>query len=328
MKKIKFNKNLAVAIFILITSFGLVKKIDAATTINLGTADGYAVLGGSTITNTGATTINGDLGLFPGTSVTGFPPGLVNGSQQITTAAANQAKVDLLTAFSDALSRPVTSTIPTQLGNATIVGGVYNSAAGTFDITGTLTLDGQNNPDTVFIFKADSTLITAATSSVVLINGAQACNVFWTVGSSATLGATSTLKGTIMASSSITLTTAASIEGRALALGAAATLDTNVITKPTCSTAIIPATVNTGASHFGSGPAGSIFGSAPVIPWWALATTTETKTVYSTTTVIPKFPNTGFGPEGSLIWMSTVILSIILSILTSLFFLKKNKKTN
>ena len=201
----------------------------AATSVPLGTAANFAVLAGSTITNTGTTTINGDLGLSPGTSVTGFPPGTVNGTEDIADAAALQAQNDLTTAYNNAAAQPVTATIPTELGGTTETPGVYNSAAGTFGITGTLTLDAQGNPDAVFIFRAASTLITASASNVILVNGAQASNVFWVVGSSATLGTNSTLQGNILALTSITVTTGTTIDGRALARNGAVTLDTNTI---------------------------------------------------------------------------------------------------
>jgi len=200
--------------------------------VPLGTAANFAVLAGSTVTSTGPTIINGDLGLSPGTSVTGFPPGQVNGTIHAADSLALQAQADLTGAYDDAAASPVTATIPVELGGTTETPGTYDSAAGTFGITGTLTLDAQGNPDAVFIFQAASTLITAAASNVNLINGAQASNVFWVVGSSATLGANSALQGNVLALTSITVTTGATINGRALALNGAVTLDTNTITAP------------------------------------------------------------------------------------------------
>jgi hypothetical protein len=199
--------------------------------VSLGTAADFAVLAGSTVTNTGATTITGDLGLSPGTSVTGFPPGQVVGAQHISDAAAVQAKNDLTTAYNDAAARPSTATVPVELGGTTKTPGVYESPAGTFGITGTLTLDAQGDPGAVFIFQAASTLITASASSVNLVNGAQASNVFWKVGSSATLGTYSALRGNVLALASITVTTGVTVDGRALARNAAVTLDTNTITR-------------------------------------------------------------------------------------------------
>jgi hypothetical protein len=219
---------------ILVGLIGVPSAQAATLPVPLGTASAFAVLAGSTITNTGATTVNGDLGLSPGTAVTGFPPGQVNGTVHISDAVAVQAKNDLVTAYTDAAARPSTATIGTELGGTTRTPGVYDSAAGTFGITGTLTLDGQGDPGAVFIFKAASTLTTASASTVNLINGAQSCNVFWQVGSSATLGTSSTLRGNVMALASITATTGTTVDGRTLARNAAVTLDTNIVTRATC----------------------------------------------------------------------------------------------
>jgi hypothetical protein len=207
---------------------------DAATAgISLGTAANFAVLAGSTVTNTGPTTIDSDLGLSPGTSVTGFPPGQVNGAIHTADSVALQAKSDLDAAYADAAGRPATAVVPVELGGTTKTPGVYESPAGTFGITGTLTLDAQGDPNAVFIFKAASTLITASASSVTLVNGARSANVFWKVGSSATLGTYSILRGTVMAYASITVTTGVTVDGRALARTAAVTLDTDTVTPTT-----------------------------------------------------------------------------------------------
>jgi hypothetical protein len=203
----------------------------AAVPVPLGTAAHFAVLAAATVTNTGPTVITGDLGLSPGTAVTGFPPGRVIGTVYRADSVAAQAQADLTTAYNDAAAQPATATIPTELGGTAETSGVYVSAAGTFGITGTVTLNAKGNPNAVFIFKAASTLITASASNVKLVNGAKAANVFWVVGSSATLGTYSTFRGNIMALASITVTTGVTIQGRALARTAAVTLDTDTITK-------------------------------------------------------------------------------------------------
>lgn len=218
------------------------------TTVLLGRADTFAILAGSTVTNTGPTVVNGDLGLSPGTSVTGFPPGLVNGTQHVTDAAAANAKTDLLTAYNDAAGRSPTAAL-TELGGTTKTAGVYGSP--TFGITTSLTLDAQGDTNAVFIFQTASTLITGPGSSVVLTNGAQACNVFWKVGSSATLDTTSSFKGTILANTSITVNNGVTVVGRLLA-GAvnsgAVTLINDTITKATCAAAPPAATASPSAT--------------------------------------------------------------------------------
>ena len=176
--------------------------------------------------------------------MTGFPPGQVKGSIDAADSAALEAQNDLTAAYNAAAASPVTATIPVELGGTTETPGVYASPAGTFGITGTLTLDAQGDPNAIFIFKAASTLITASASNVVLVNGAQASNVYWVVGSSATLGTNSILEGNVLAQASITVTTGVSLDGRALARTAAVTLDTDTITVPTT----IPAPITTTTS--------------------------------------------------------------------------------
>ena len=223
---------LVLAMTVLIGMIGPATADAATPTVSLGTAANFAVLAGSTVTNTGPTVIDGDLGLSPGTAVTGFPPGQVNGTVHAADGAALQAKTDLGAAFDDAAGRPSTATVPVELGGTTKTPGVYDSPAGTFGITGTLTLDALGDPNAVFIFKAASTLITASASGVNLVNGAQAANVFWLVGSSATLGTYSILRGNVLALASITVTTGVTVDGRTLARTAAVTLDTDAITRP------------------------------------------------------------------------------------------------
>jgi HD-GYP domain-containing protein (c-di-GMP phosphodiesterase class II) len=199
--------------------------------VSLGNAANFAVLAGSTITNTGTSTITGLLGLSPGTAVTGFlTPSLIE-SIHASDNIAVRAKTDLADAYGDAAGRATTATVPVELGGTTKTPGVYDSAAGTFGITGTLTLDAQGDPNAVFIFKAASTLTTASASHVKLINGANAANVFWQVGSSATLGTNSVLRGNVLALASITVTTGATVDGRMLARTGAVTLDTDTITR-------------------------------------------------------------------------------------------------
>lgn len=203
--------------------------------VTLGSTVTFAVLASSTVTNGGPTSVNGNLGLSPGTSVTGFPPGSVvlPYAIHIADSTAVTAQGDLTTAYNDAAAPnrdggPV-NTISGDLGGLTLGPGLYNSAS-SIGITGTLTLNGSAN--SIFVFQIGSTLTTAVGSQVVLTGGAQAANVFWQVGSSATLNAYSTFAGTILAQASISLGTGAALNGRALARTGAVTLLSNTIVQP------------------------------------------------------------------------------------------------
>jgi len=199
--------------------------------IGLGTAESFAVLAGTTVTNTDTpTVISGDVGVSPAAAVTGFPPGLVNnGEIHSADAVAAGAQADLTIAFDDAAGRlPVESGVIDLTGRE-LVSGVYSGGA--LGLTGTVTLVGDSS--SVFIFQAASTLITGSGSRVVLQGDINPCNVFWQVGSSATLGSGSEFVGTVLALTSIAAESAATVEGRLLARNGAVTLDANVINAPT-----------------------------------------------------------------------------------------------
>ena len=205
--------------------------------VNLGSAANYAILAGSTVTSVGPTIINGDLGVSPGSAVTGFPPGIVNGTIHVppdTTVPV--AKVDLTTAYNDAAGRSTNVIVQAtgELGGLTLAPGLYKAPAGSFAITSVdLTLDAQGDPNAVWIFQMPSSTLTVGNGrQVILAGGAKASNIFWQVGSSATLGTTVKFKGNILASQSITFQTGATLDGRALTQIAAVTLDSNTITKP------------------------------------------------------------------------------------------------
>lgn len=233
----------------------------AQTAPTLGTAQSFAVLAGTpNVTNTGPTVVSGNLGIHPAVAVTGFPPGIViGGTIHAGDAVALQAKSDLTSAYNalDAQGCTFTFANASDLVGLTLGPGVYCSASSLF-LSGTLTLDAQFDPNAVWIFKTGSTLITASGSTVRIINDGQHCNVFWKVGSSATLGTSSTFIGNILALTSITLTTNAQVSGRVLAQNGAVTMDTNTVAASTCavppvgpipptlSKAFSPAAINAG----------------------------------------------------------------------------------
>ncbi len=215
----------------------------------LGAADSFGILGALGVTNTGATVVNGDLGISPNglSSVTGFTfstspgPGVVTGTTHFADVLAGQAQADTTTAYNALASQACDSgpSAPTDLVGQTLFEGVYCFSSSVSN-TGTLTLDAQNNSDAVWVFEIGSTLITGPGSSVVLTNGAQACNVFWQVGSSATLDTTTTFVGNILALTSITMNNGATLNGRALARNAAVTMDDNSVTVATCAATVTP----------------------------------------------------------------------------------------
>lgn len=194
--------------------------------VNLGYADDCVVMAGNAVTSTHLTMITGAVALSPGTTLVGFPPGMVRGEVHRNNAEAKEEKADAVAAYNDAAGRTPTATIPPDLGGgATITPGVYDTPEGVFELAGTLTLDAKGDPDAVFIFQADSALNTARVSNIDLENGAQEDNIIWQVGDSATLGTLSTFRGSILALNNVTVMRGAAMYGRAMALNNVVTLN-------------------------------------------------------------------------------------------------------
>jgi len=199
----------------------------------LSSSADYVVLAGSAVTSTGATIITGDIGVSPGSSLGGFPPGIIVGTRHVNDVDANTAKLDLTTAYNSAAGRTLAPvSVAGNIGGMTLPPGLYKSTSSLEVSSGDLTLDAKGNANAVWIFQIASTLTTTPGRKVLLSGGAKATNVYWQVGTSATLGTTTSFKGTIMADQSITMNTGASLEGRVLARIGGVTLNGNVIVKP------------------------------------------------------------------------------------------------
>ncbi|MDP2813121.1 MAG: ice-binding family protein [Erysipelotrichaceae bacterium] len=225
---IKTLASLFVFVFFVSTAFAQQAAVQVGDTKN------FAILAGSTITNTGSTVVYGDIGLSPGTSFTGSADVVLDGEIHLTNTDASKAKDALTQAYNDVAGRIPVTIIATELGGQTLLPGVYASESGTFEITGTLTLDAQGDSSAIFIFQMASTLVTASNSKVELLKSASSCKVYWQVGSSATLGVNSDFAGRIYASESITLNNGAKVIGQVLAMTSAVTLDNNVISNQVC----------------------------------------------------------------------------------------------
>jgi type VI secretion system secreted protein VgrG len=257
------------------------------------------------VTNTGSTTLWGDLGTFPTTSESGVSDMTILGTDHAGDAVTQQAKTNLVTAYGQAAGALPPTSVATELGGRTLTPGIYNGA--TLGITGTLTLDTGGDPNAVFIFQTPETLVTATDSQVVVLNGGVACNVYWQVGTSASLGVRSGLIGTVMANTSITATTSATVQGRLLALNGAVTLDTNTITNTGCAASSTTTTTTTGGGLGTGGGAGattstapgSDLGTTPGAPGTPGSSTTTTASTTSTTSTNgrPPLPFTGSDPR-------------------------------
>jgi hypothetical protein len=205
--------------------------------VPMGTACSFGILGGSTVTSLGPSVVTGNIGVWPGSAITGFPPGTLTGTEYADDAVAMTAQGDLTTAYNYAAAAAGGAVLPADIGGETLAPGVYKTTSGqpSLGITGNLTLDGGGDSTAVWIFQIISTLTTADTNSqVILTNGANDHNVFWQVGSSATLGTTTTFAGTVMAQASVSLNTGATLNGRALARTGGVTLLSNPVNVPPC----------------------------------------------------------------------------------------------
>jgi hypothetical protein len=223
--------------------FAAVPVAAQAAPVGLGTAGPFVVLGGTTVTNVGPSVLNGDLGVSPGTELEGFGlPAVVNGATHATDEVAAKAQLDLTTAYNVAAEQPVlpaNDLSGTDLGERKLAPGTYRYNAAAL-LTGALTLDAEGDPNAEFVFQIGSQLTTESASSVLLVNGASPCNVYWQVGSSADIGTTTAFQGNLMALTSISLKNGATVLGRMLARNGQVSLINNVLTRPLCATGSTP----------------------------------------------------------------------------------------
>jgi hypothetical protein len=273
--------------------------IAQAAPVNLATAQPFVVLSGAGVTNTGPSVLNGDLGVSPGTSLSGFgAPAVVNGAIHANDGVAAQAQADLTTAYNVAAGQaisPGNELTGQNLGGLTLTPGAYGFSSSA-ELTGQLTLDAQGDPNAQFVFVIGTTLITESASSVILTNGAAPCNVYWKVGSSATFGSGTAFEGNVLALESISMNSGVTFLGRALARNGEVTLINDVLTAPQCSTGSTPG----GETETGGG--GGTTTTTPVATT-PVATTPVGATPVGTSPVMPakktpKAPRAPAGPTG------------------------------
>jgi hypothetical protein len=239
-QKNKTKRNISILSAIALASTGLLLSVaptsQAATFVSLGTADNFAVLGGSGITNTGPTAVVGDIGTFPTITYTGKASVTQTGTDHAGDAITQAAKTDLVTAYNGVVAQALTLSTG-AIAASTLVPGVYNSGT-SLGLSGNIILDAGGNTNAVFVFQAGSTIVTASGTNITLINGGQACNVFYAAGSSATLGTGTHLVGNVIAMQSITDNGGSVVNGRLLARNGAVTLNNTSVSKSTCVVAV------------------------------------------------------------------------------------------